>query len=183
MTPSLWYHRKIHVFFFEGVESQIFPKRISIKYLSSPYVLALQVAMSTKYETYRKTLFPKSTNGELSNNLPIALVIEKKKTTRWDPTRYKWSYNPYKYRVITPVTHLFSATCRDTSQMGLPDDSAPPSFRRMTQKTAKSAPIWGFSQRCAACLYSLVEGNYHLLQVTYFFFWGGGHSRKAIPFW
>ena len=60
------------------MESQIFPKRISIKYLSSAYVLALQVAMSTKYETYRKTLFPKSTNGELSNNLPIALVIEKK---------------------------------------------------------------------------------------------------------
>ena len=45
MTPSLWYHSKIHVFFFEGVESQIFPNRISIKYLSSAYVLTLQVAM------------------------------------------------------------------------------------------------------------------------------------------
>ena len=30
-------------------------------------------------------------------------------TTRWAPTRYKWSYDFYKYRVITPFTPLFSA--------------------------------------------------------------------------
>ncbi len=51
---------------------------------------------------------------EVANNLnpslnPTSLTST---YTRWAPTSYKWGHNPYKYRDITPVTHLFTAIYR-----------------------------------------------------------------------
>ena len=37
--------------------------------------------------------------------------------TRWAPTSYEWSYNPYTSRAIIPVTHLFSAIYKGYKSM------------------------------------------------------------------